>query len=686
MVAAWSLLWVFYDRLRPPMEPWELLPGPVTPSDNSAPDFIDRRLGSGIAGSGWRQWQRLHGLESHFRPNHNLHHLLDNALLDKRPEWFPLIDGERHTMAGGKGPQPNLANPGFAGHVAEQVLRFWEEHPEKRAFSISITDSLKFDESEATRKIVEPHHYFRHRPDYSDLVFRFANRVAEEVFGAPDSVPEACSRYLTAYAYFWAENVPGIATSQPTGLHPCLIPYLTSDRAQWWDPDYRKNDRDLIRRWGAAGTEFIGGRDYYMGQGYFIPRHYPSLVAKSLQHLHANNGRVFYAEGTPIWGFNAPLYWLAAQLLREVDRDPEALLNHFFQTQYGPAAPFMQAFFERCEAIWMNQPGDWRWLKYYRHPSQAELFPPEVCEELMGLLNRAYEAVGGELPSRAQPGRDSPANPFPETWHPMTGSHALYRARVALTLNAFEFTRAASRYYHAWKDCAANSMENENQRRSFQVDLKRYQRAREALESLPDIAGPNPRWSARRRLLLLDPKARQLLINQDDPSGNGHYSFDSLLSPGDIRGLDPWKFRDAPLRNGLSLAVQPYEKYEFRRLTSGGRTGGAVQIRNSNYTSLYQWIRVEPGRETLASAWFRGHIQPGAWTGLYVSYHGSDLKPLDADYLDESPPGMHRDWIPLAVRSTPPAQASWAFVALRVVYQQPGDWVLLDDFKFSSPP
>ena len=35
----------------------------------------------------------------------------------------------------------------------------------------------------------------------------------------------------------------------------------------------------------------------------------------------------------------------------------------------------MRAFFEKCEALWMQQPGPSYWLKYYYNEDQAGLFP-----------------------------------------------------------------------------------------------------------------------------------------------------------------------------------------------------------------------------------------------------------------------------------------------------------------------
>lgn len=675
LVLGWFLLWVTYDR-QPAPDEFALLPGPPVAVRQAAPDFIDRRLGSGSGPGNFGVWRQRHRLDGRFRPNHNLHRLLDNDLLESHPEWFPLLGGQRTPLSGGKGPQPNLAAPGLAGHVAAQARAFWRGNPDNPTFSVSITDSVRFDTSAATRAVVEPIRYFRRRPDYSDLVFQFSNRVAIEVFGpqedaaaglrgGPGRSPSGkTDRYLTAYAYFWAENVPSFAAEG--GLHPQLLPYLTSDRAQWWHPEYRENDRDLIERWGRAGTRIIGGRDYFNGQGFFIPRYYPELTVEFIRHLHRNRGRAYYAEGRPIWGFQAPLFWLAAQLLWEVDADAESLQSYFFESMYGPAAPAMRAFFDRCEEIWMNQEGHWQWLKYFRHPSQAVLFPPETGDELWSILMQAYAAVGGD------PGAQYPFTAeTPSVW----STHSLYRARVALTMQALDFMRVAARYYFAWKACAANPLASVEDRERFARDFEAWQIVRAELERREDIGGNSPRWSARERLLHLQPGDR---VDLPPPERRAfRLLLDEVLLEGDVRGLSAWQLGRVRLNNGWTAAAQPYENFEMRRIPGAGPVGGALQVRNSNYLSLYQWVEVIPGRELQLGLQVRGRVSPGSWTGLYLAFFDEDGRQLGWDRVDEIPPGMHADWIPLAIRETVPAEAQRAFVALRVLHQPPGDWVLL---------
>ncbi len=659
--------------LRPSISERELLPGPSSAYTglNQSP-FQHRWLGGGQR---FPRWTWKHDLTTQFNFQHNAHTFLGAEEFKSNPEWFPLVRGKRVDLSGAKGPNPNYAHPGFAEHVAGLARSHFEANPDSLSFSLSMTDSLVFDDSDLTRELVEPIAYFRRRPDFSDLVFAFANRVAEWVFYPESRIPEPDSRFLTSYAYYWAENTPSF------DLHPHVIPFLTSDRAQWWDSEYQRNDQDLIQRWGQAGPQFIGGRDYYMGEGYFIPRHYPNLAAKSINFLAKHHAQAFYAEGRPIWGWNAPLYWLAAQLLRNPYQDHNTLLRHFYSTMYGhQASPYMHHFFTRCEEIWMNQSGTWQWLRYYQHPSQAELFPPEVCQELMGILWQAYKAVGGSENTLKEEG---------ERWRGWS-SHKLYRMRIELTLKAFQFTQVASEFYFAWKACALNPLLTESDLRAFKQDLHAFHQARAKLEHLPDLESPSSGWKFKHRLLLLDPEPR-LLLSRDSPDTR-HQTIDTVykadfsgeLLPRDTLGLDAWTIHRKTLSSGLGVSAEPTETYEFRRLPSiGNEEAGAIQIKGSTYTSLYFWFDAEPGHTYCASVFAKGVVSPGSRTTIYLKFKNEKREDVGGETIDETPPGIHDDWLPLVTTNRAPEGATQGFAAVRVWKQFPRDFIQLDDFNIS---
>ena len=149
-------------------------------------------------------------------------------------------------------------------------------HPEQESFALGVNDALIFGESPETLALIgrtallRPAErdyegqapggglttWFRERPDYSNLVFTFMNRAADEL---SRTHPQ---KYLGALAYYWAENAPDFR------LNPQVIPFLTADRAQGYDPKFWKEEMDLQERWArAAGAAQLSAHQGFSVNG-----------------------------------------------------------------------------------------------------------------------------------------------------------------------------------------------------------------------------------------------------------------------------------------------------------------------------------------------------------------------------------------------------------------------------------
>ena len=147
---------------------------------------------------------RRNRLVRRYQFNHALAKVFTPALYEQEPEVFAEVYGRRRQPKGNGAydPQPDFSEPRAVEVAAAAALACFETHPERRSFSLSINDNALFDDSEATRALVEPLDYFRGRPNYTDLVFGFMNAVAEKVFeeGGAWTTPSGEPRYLTALA------------------------------------------------------------------------------------------------------------------------------------------------------------------------------------------------------------------------------------------------------------------------------------------------------------------------------------------------------------------------------------------------------------------------------------------------------------------------------------------------------
>ena len=434
--------------------------------------FLTRALGGVDA-----EWGKFNGLGPRLNFSHNLNRVFPAELFDSQPELFPMVGGQRMRPGTGRvNWNPDLGEPRVAGVAAEAAMQYFRANPDTVSFALGVNDGLRFGESPATLKWVEPAKWFRDRPDYSDLIFNFMNAVAEK------TVVEWPEKYVGALAYYWAENVPSFP------LHPNVIPFLTADRSQFYDREFREEELGLQEMWGearaanrkavsgdggdaelteslsesgklegrkvqagmsgikpdphseavtrvngklgmgngaAAGSSSEGVKvedrkvqagmsgiksdphseavtrlgiyDYIYGAGFLIPRIHTQALAEHLKHARRAGFTDYFAEMSPNWGLDGPQPWLVSQLLMDPELSVDALLREYYTRYFRTAARPMRQFFERCEAVWNQQPGRPYWLKHFRNDSQAALFPAKEIARLRGYLERAVALAGDDL-------------------------------------------------------------------------------------------------------------------------------------------------------------------------------------------------------------------------------------------------------------------------------------------------
>ena len=334
---------------------------------------------------------RRNRLNQVYRFNHALANLFNAALFAEQPELFATRRGVLQEPGGSRArdAQPHLAAQGTADFTANAVLDYFKQNPNAVSFSLSINDNVLFDDTELTRAIVEPITWFRGKPNYTDLVFTFMNRVAEKVFdeGGAWYNDRGEPRYLTALAYYWAEAAPTFP------IHPRVMPILTSDHAQWHDPNYRAEDRALIQAWTSSGAERIGTWSYYYGAPFPYPRQFNRHLIDSIRFMADSNLRVFYAEMPHIFPFDGPKAYLMAQLLWNPKGDSEHILNEYYKAVFGPAADTMRSFYEAFETMRDEREGAAEWIKFYMDEAGVELYPLNFLQQMESKLTTAESQV-----------------------------------------------------------------------------------------------------------------------------------------------------------------------------------------------------------------------------------------------------------------------------------------------------
>lgn len=350
-------------------------------------------------------WSRWQGLRERFSYNHSLHRVVVPSLFDDQPHLFAKDENGQpmrppYKVPHGYNDHPDLTEPGVRDHVEEWAVQELGKMHAREAggiasLSLSLGDSFifgSFDESWPW----SPGGYFRRWPDWGNHVFDYTNDLAARLVRHWEQMdrPGASNPplYIGALSYLNWEKPPRFK------VHESIVPYLTYDRTQWYDPAARADDLANIEEWNKAGPIFLGTWDYIFGYGFLVPRSLAAIVAESIPAVHARGVRAYFSQVEPIWPYDLHTTWLTARLLWNPEADTETLLDEFYREFYGPAAGPMRAFFERAEALWMSQSGSGWWLRYWKDPWQAALWNERDGEQMETLLKEAL-SLAGEVPS-----------------------------------------------------------------------------------------------------------------------------------------------------------------------------------------------------------------------------------------------------------------------------------------------
>jgi hypothetical protein len=266
------------------------------------------------------------------------------------PEIYPLLNGKRAIPAqdGEQLAQPCTANPETVRIAIDTVNAYLDAHPDVHTYPFSINDNNTWCECDLCKAQDVERPLYRGRRIYSDRWFTFVNAVARGVHAKHPGI------FIGCFAYAGVELPP----LQIEKMEPNVFVNLTQDTAQYFDADYRQVDYGLIAAWQRKCAQ-VGKYDYY-GLGALAPRSFPHLLAADLKAIHTLGVRAFHSELFPYWANMGPMLYVASRLLWDVSLDPDALLDEFFTSAFGPAAAEMRAFYAVHEAAWMSQTkGEW---------------------------------------------------------------------------------------------------------------------------------------------------------------------------------------------------------------------------------------------------------------------------------------------------------------------------------------
>ncbi|MDR2982661.1 MAG: DUF4838 domain-containing protein [Puniceicoccales bacterium] len=668
-----------------------------------------------------RQWALNNGL-GNFPPfSHALYSVFDEKAWAAHPEFFSIVGGvvKKPSGRGGHEPQPNLAVPGAAAYAAGRASAYFQAHPDATTFPLGINDNMTWDESTASVELTPRNKYFRGKPDYSNYVFAFMNRVATTLWthpggtdwdamrwndGVTDTSAPSPEKLLGCLAYYHCENLPTFP------VHPNVFPVVTADRSQWRDPAFKAEDEDLIRRWSESGARHFGIYEYYYGTDYLIPRVFLESEIDSIRTGAKYGASLFFGELAPNWGFDGPKAWLAAKLLQTPGLSASLLLRDYYSKAYGAAAGPMREFYDKAEQCWNDQPGPARWIKFWRMENMGELISLQDQQQLRAALDAAESAF--------------PFAPYPGS---IRNEDALFRqqARVRMTSCAFAVTERFLEWYRLRRDILRITPATPEEAHTMLDLLQQEITARniflDTLKSWRSIAlnpGGAPPWNAYFTGDI-DATACIRILQHYDPANTAWQEvYHKLTIWAGNAGLQPLLHSAATTAPPVTLAKDGFDTTSFRKPKAGSwasgrnitvlrnpwqtvlfenqsiqfgnsaeapRTGsGSLCISGSEQTTLTRYAKVAPGGWILAQAFCRGRINPGTYTGFELRFYDANGRVIGSGKVAILHPADYADWTPLAGFARVPDKAVTVGVAIRSMSQEADEALFFDDFSIEQ--
>ena len=484
----------------------------------------------------------------------------------------------------------------------------------------------------------------------------------------------------------------------------------------------------------------LGMYDYLYGGGFLIPRIHTQLLAENLRHARQVGFTDYYAEVYANWGLDGPMPWLTAQLLQDPEQSVTALLDEYYVRYFREAAAPMRRFFERCEELWMAQPGPPYWLKHFRNQSQAVVFPVPAVRELRQLIDAAQrDASFGRTRARVQ--QVSAALGVTERFLGFQAARdQVKRLALAASPAATELAEALEGYLEERRAFVRYVTELQRAdplavRRFGWDDYLKDDPLALALFAMwravpagtavappgggsivgPPLAG-GPKGGSESRsekgpatsagpTILDEPNVAALwqAISSEENSGGIPATADRPPSSG-LRQLLRNPAMTGDVRPGRVIAGLPYgvalppewrsqvEPSQFHRAELvGDDKERAVRISGTKDTTVSQWAPMPAvgsgDRDAMqqSAITVRGRVSPG--TAVHLVFSWLDAKERHLGFkMVRLPDGDWPEWVTLRQAGVPPAGAAWVGLGLRIQNQVAGDWVEARDFGVTEIP
>ena len=307
------------------------------------PDFLMRRMwGPNWRDQSWQLHNRTGGLS--LPTGHDWAHVPAATYAAEHPEYYALRGEERRP-----GNWLCTANPDVGRIFAESIV---EEVKGKGAVGVSVSppDGRGYCQCDACTALDDAQ-YTEPSSGHvciSDRYQRFYNAVGRTVLEAN---PEAILNY---YAYADYSRPPKHVRDSPPNLCAWVAPIrycrLHSLASPICEP--RQRLRRDVGEWQEAVSK-LGWREYNYNLAELIaPFSKVSIWREDLPYLHRAGCIGVSIECLFHWHIYGPHTYLAARLMWDADADVDAIMDDFYTTFCGAAAPHVKAYWDRIDAAY----------------------------------------------------------------------------------------------------------------------------------------------------------------------------------------------------------------------------------------------------------------------------------------------------------------------------------------------
>lgn len=291
----------------------------------------------------------------------------------KHPEYFSLRDGKRTPYT-----QLCLSNPEVLQICIEKMKQAIAANPLYWVYSMSQSDNQSPCECEKCRAIEEQY------GGHSGLMVWFVNQVADAI------KPLYPDKYIGTFAYQYTRKAPtGITPRDNVVIRLCSIECCFAHPLE--ECEHNRPFISDIEDWSKIAPHlFIW--DYVVNyRQYVAPFPNFGVLAENIKTFKKYNaiGIQEEAQYESLGGeFSEMKSWVLSKLLWNPNLDTKALVAQFINDYYGPAATFIQQYFDLCHSLIKDDTV----MGIYIDENNP-LYTNEFVTEANNLLTQAKEAV-----------------------------------------------------------------------------------------------------------------------------------------------------------------------------------------------------------------------------------------------------------------------------------------------------